>query len=395
MEVETTKKSYNWDWIKINLKFMTEVIQQAGNLPLDSACTAQELFLTAVDRTGNPKKHFATNEKVQCQKCSTPWIAGYFMPRLRSAPRSAKKVRALLKKQKNGNGKLNRHENRLISAFYARKNILEMKCLVCRDKHIEMFKVPYKRVVVSEPIKEPEPVRATEEKKKKNKKKMKKKEVNAGLRLPVQKVDDPQPSDDKESEHELAESQNGEDMEMVNGNSREDPRYENAETENPIIENASVEMEEDLENKTDSQSESPEDILSKRITESLEKIQTTLAKPVGSKASATKSHKDKTIKPAKTGKQTKPNSETRKPNKLNAKVPSIESKIPAKTNLPLMKNQRPKNLAKKKVNIPVRVNPIAQSKKEVQAKLAGLKTAVLKDKLKNGNNLGSFLKSLF
>lgn len=54
MEVETTKKSYNWDWIKINLKFMTEVIQQAGNLPLDSACTAQELFLTAVDRTGNP-----------------------------------------------------------------------------------------------------------------------------------------------------------------------------------------------------------------------------------------------------------------------------------------------------------------------------------------------------
>lgn len=356
---EIPKQNVNWDWIGKNVQYMTDVLSQAGNLPLDTACTAQELYLSAVERTANAGKQFAGSEKIQCQRCSSPWIAGYFTTRLLSSPRQAKKIRALLKKNKKKK-KINRRESRLISAHYARKNILELKCLVCRDKHIEMYKIPYKRVFESEISVEPEPVETT----KKKKKKKRKKEVNAGLRLPGTKVEEPKHCDDKALKNQIEKNESSEAMEIGDGDDTENQRCKTTETVSS--------MTEDVESETDRQSELPEDSLSKRISNSLASL----------KSDTSNMNSVKVQKPA---------SKARKASKLNTKTLPLNETT--KNAFPRMKNQRPKNLPSKTAS--VRSNPVVQSKKEVQAKIAGLKSAVVKDQMKTGNSLGNFLKSLF
>ncbi|XP_037799187.1 uncharacterized protein LOC119594191 [Penaeus monodon] len=356
----------NYDWSNINSIYIANILKQAGNLPLDTACTAQELFLAAAQKTGNAGKQFAVGEKVQCQKCSTPWIAGYFTTRLHSSPRQAKKVRTLIKKSKKRT-KINKHETRLLAAHFSRKNILEMKCLVCKDKHIEMHKIPYKRVMVSET--RVEEIETT----KKKKKKKRKKEVNAGLHLPVIKDKESKCFDDKASENQVGKSESSEAMEIGNGDNTKNQSCKTTETVSLVTVDMPDETN-DLENETERQSEVPEDSLSKRISNSLASLKT-------------KSNESNTNK-VYVGKH---NTKGRKANKLNTK--SVPVNEPPKTVFTRMKNQRPKNLPMKTVT--PRQNPVVQSKKEVQAKIAGLKSAVVKDQMKKGNSLGNFLKSLF
>ncbi|XP_063599075.1 uncharacterized protein LOC134775471 [Penaeus indicus] len=337
-------------WSNINYEFVQEIVKQAGSLPLDTTCTAQELFLSAVQKTGNAAKQIAVGEKVQCQKCNTPWIAGYFTTRLHSSPRQAKKK----KKKKNSE-----QENRLLSANKKRKNVLVMKCLVCKDKLNDSYKIPNKRVMLIETRK------MDIETPKKKKKKKRKKEVNAGLRLPAVKDEESECFDDGADFH------SSDAMEIGNGDNTKNQASETA----SLMTIDTPDEINDLKSETDRQTEVPEDSLSKRISDSLASLKTTLPKSNESNTNTFDTQKQ--------------NSKAGKANKLN-KTSIIK---PPEAVLTHVKNQPPKNLPVKTVNL--QVNPVMLKQKKVQRKLDGLKNAVVKDQMKKGNSLGNFLNSLF
>ncbi|XP_047484537.1 uncharacterized protein LOC125036155 [Penaeus chinensis] len=340
----------NYDWTNINYIYVQEIVKQAGSLPLDTACTAQELFMSAVQKTGNAAKQVAVGEHVQCQKCNTPWIAGYFTTRLLITPQKKRKRKKKYEPEKS-----------LVSANMKRKNVLVMKCLVCKGKLNISSKIPMKRVMVSE-------TREIDlETTKKKKKKKRKKEMNAGLRLPAVK--------DEESEHfdDRAYFHSSDAMKIGNeGNTK------NQATETVSLMTTDMpDKTNDLENETDRQSEVPEDSLCRRISATLASIKTTLPKSNESNTNTFYVQKQ--------------DNKAGKASKLY-KTSAVMNKPPEAVSTH-MKNQCPKNLPIKTVNL--QVNPVMQKQKKVQRKINGLKNAVVKDQMKKSNSLGNFLNSLF